>query len=73
MELSILEVVFSMKNSKFGLGEEHLGSKVTEEIVKHVRELRLQRVKYKIISSMYGISLQAICDIVKMRTWKHVE
>lgn len=56
------------------VGIERHNAKVTEEIVKEIRFLKESKpwLKYREISEIYGLSEQAICDLVKGRTWKHI-
>lgn len=62
----------SLKKGRFPVGENSVQSKITEKDVKEIRKMREKKIKYKEISCIYGITEQSICDLVKRRTWKHV-
>jgi dCMP deaminase len=51
------------------VGENHWNSKLTEEIVKQIRN---DSRPYPIISKEYGVSSPTICNIKKGKQWKHL-
>jgi len=60
------------KERKSILGEAHPNAKLTDETVRRIRTLRDQGVSYRQMATMFGVSLDAVRDVVRGRTWKHV-
>lgn len=55
-------------------GERSIEAKLTESIVRQIRkEKAAGGVTYKELSARYGVSQGALCDMVKRRTWSHVQ
>lgn len=52
-------------------GNEHYQAKLTEEIVRRIREEELSNSVE--VAKLYGISRQAARDVISGRTWKHVK
>lgn len=53
-------------------GESHGGSKLTEDNIKTIRQMRLDGLKLKEIGDAFGITYQNVFRIVKNISWKHV-
>jgi hypothetical protein len=54
------------------IGEAHPNAKLTADIVRRIRTLRSQGVGYRRLAAMFGVSDDAVRDVVRRRTWKHV-
>lgn len=55
------------------MGNEHPFAKVTDEDVKKIRKLgKIKNLYRREIGEMFGISRQAVTDIIYNRTWKHI-
>lgn len=63
----------ALKKGRFSLGENHYQNKLSEKQVKEIRKEREKGRSYIDIGKEYGISQESVYDIVKRRTWKHVE
>lgn len=64
----------AIKKGRFSNGEKHYLSKISEEIVVAIRELKNNQpwISYREIGEIYDISQESVYDIVKRRTWKHI-
>jgi len=47
-------------------------AKLKHDDIIRIRELKEQKLTYKQIGEIFGVSPAAICDIVKLRTWGYV-
>lgn len=54
-------------------GELHPLSKLTEESVKDIRELAAEGMNLQLLAIWYKVSHSTIRNVVKKRTWVHVE
>jgi hypothetical protein len=55
-------------------GESHYGAKLTEENVREIRRLYATgNFTQAELGLQFGVSKAAICDIVRRKTWKHIE
>jgi hypothetical protein len=54
------------------LGEAHPNAKLTADTVQRIRTLHGQGVRYARLAEMFGVSHDAVRDVVRRRTWKHV-
>lgn len=58
---------------KKDIGENHYLSKLTDESVREIRRLYLEKVcNQRELGEMYGVRQDTISDIVRFKTWKHV-
>ena len=62
-----------IKNSKYSLGEEVNGSKLTPEEVIEIRVLwELREFKQVELAEKFGVDNSTINDIIRRRQWKHI-
>lgn len=54
-------------------GESNPAAKITEDDVRNIRALRLQRWTLKQIAAQYGLSISNIHDIIRRKIWAHVD
>lgn len=54
-------------------GEDHPSAKITSREVLEIRRLAEEGVLLKAIAAQYGISRQAVSDIIHRRRWAHLE
>jgi hypothetical protein len=54
------------------LGEAHPNAKLTADTVRRIRKLQAQGVSYARLAEMFGVSHDAVRDVVRRRTWRHV-
>jgi hypothetical protein len=50
-------------------GSRNGNSKLTEEQVRHIKRREMTATEYSVL---YGVSKTNVCDILKGRTWRHV-
>ena len=63
-----------IKNSKYSLGEEVNGSKLTPEEVIEIRVLwELREFKQVELAEKFGVDNSTINDIIRRRQWKHID
>ncbi len=63
-----------IKNSKYSLGEEANGSKLTPEEVIEIRVLwDFKEYKQVELAEKFGVDNVTINDIIKRKQWKHIE
>ncbi len=53
-------------------GSQNGQSKLTEKDVVKIKKLGKQNVSFKLIAEIFNISLTTIYDIIKRRTWRHI-
>jgi hypothetical protein len=53
-------------------GEDHPRSRLTEGIVREIRQRRSEGASLRQLSTEYDILPSSICGVVKRRSWKHV-
>lgn len=53
-------------------GSQHKNSKLTEEAVLTIRATWKKPTDTKILAKSFGVSVDTIVDIIKRRTWKHL-
>jgi hypothetical protein len=53
-------------------GEAHGKAKLTEDAVRRIRELHSQGWSYERLGRTFGVSGDAVRDVVRGRTWTHV-
>ena len=53
-------------------GEAHPNAKLTADTVRAIRTLHGQGVSYARLAARFGVSDDAVRDVVRGRTWKHV-
>jgi bisphosphoglycerate-dependent phosphoglycerate mutase len=55
-------------------GSDNKKAKLTEEQVREIRRAyEINPELYRVIAERYGVRLQAIHNLIKRKTWKHVE
>ena len=63
-----------IKNSKYSLGEEVNGSKLTPEKVIEIRVLwELREFKQVELAEKFGVDNSTINDIIRRKRWKHID
>ena len=63
-----------IKNSKYSLGEEDNGSKLTPEKVIEIRVLwELREFKQVELAEKFGVDNSTINDIIRRKRWKHID
>ena len=63
-----------IKNSKYSLGEEANGSKLTPEKVIEIRVLwELREFKQVELAEKFGVDNSTINDIIRRKRWKHID
>ena len=63
-----------IKNSKYSLGEEVNGSKLTPEEVIEIRVLwELREFKQVELAEKFGVDNSTINDIIRRKQWKHID
>ena len=63
-----------IKNSKYSLGEEVNGSKLTPEEVIEIRVLwELREFKQVELAEKFGVDNSTINDIIRRKRWKHID
>ena len=63
-----------IKNSKYSLGEEVNGSKLTPEEVIEIRVLwELREFKQVELAEKFGVGNSTINDIIRRKQWKHID
>ena len=63
-----------IKNSKYSLGEEANGSKLTPEEVIEIRVLwELREFKQVELAEKFGVDNSTINDIIRRKRWKHID
>ena len=63
-----------IKNSKYSLGEEANGSKLTPEEVIEIRVLwELREFKQVELAEKFGVDNSTINDIIRRKQWKHID
>ena len=63
-----------IKNSKYSLGEEANGSKLTLEKVIEIRVLwELREFKQVELAEKFGVDNSTINDIIRRKRWKHID
>jgi hypothetical protein len=61
------------KKNRGSCGENHICAKITNEDVYKIRRLsENENLTRKEIGNMFGLSRQAVTDIIYRRTWKHI-
>ena len=55
------------------LGEAHPNAKLTADSVRRIRTLSSQGFSYPRMAAMFGVSHDAVRDVVRRRTWRHVQ
>lgn len=53
-------------------GSKHARSKVTEDDVRKIREMKENKIPRKVIAEIFGISVPNVDDITTRATWRHV-
>jgi hypothetical protein len=53
-------------------GEAHPNAKLFADAVRQIRALRDEGLSYTRLAAMFGVSDDAVRDVVRGRTWKHV-
>jgi hypothetical protein len=54
------------------VGEAHPNAKLIADAVRQIRALHSQGLSYTRLAAMFGVSDDAVRDVVRRRTWKHV-
>ena len=54
-------------------GENHPGAKLTEPLVREIRDLHSKGYGYTKIAKAVGVSVACIARVVRRETWAHVE
>ena len=60
-----------VKKNRSLKGERHSNAKLTEKNVRDIRRRKKEPVAH--LASIYGVSAYTIKDILRKRTWKHVQ
>ncbi len=60
------------KRDRVEFGSRHHNAKLNEDKVRSIRIERANGASYRSLSASYGVSEQALCDLVKRRTWRRV-
>lgn len=58
---------------KSNQGEKNNSSKLKEEQIPIIRNLRKTGLTYKEIANIIGVSIHAVADVVNRRNWKHIK
>ena len=53
-------------------GEAHPNAKLTADTVRRIRTLHSQGVRYARLAEMFSVSHDAVRDVVRRRTWRHL-
>lgn len=60
-------------HERLPLGGKHYKAKLTEEAVAEIRASGVRRRDYYVFAEKYGVSPVAISNVIRRKTWKHVD
>jgi hypothetical protein len=58
---------------RYAIGEQSRSAKLTPALVREMRERRLAGETYEALGKAYGISLGSAWDVVRRKTWAHID